>query len=404
MNLHTPLISVIIPAYNTAVYMKAAIESVLHQTHRQVEVIVINDGSPDDTDEVIKPFLPFIQYIKQQNQGLSAARNVGFRASKGEFICFLDADDMLMPEKFERQLTVFAREPDLGVVLCGYFDVDKDGHILQEVPKSWHRDALARFLNHEVFPPHAPLIRRSVFENSAMFPEDIVTTESQEDWQLWLDMALNGVRFSSVPESLCKYRRRSGSISSANPLKHLDGARRVVKWLRSHPKSGAYKKQIDRLENIVEMERVARAVQVGQSSLAAEILVAAVNCAPLFWEDVNTSRLLFERSLTVQEFISWKADPNPEFFRYRIFDQILSLGSGKIPMPLFDRIKAAGYLYYSDLAYGCRQDSLRTQAVKKALRSSFLICLRPGNLASLLRGLIGPRVIALMRRHGGVTK
>ncbi len=153
------LVSVVIPAYNCAAYLPAAIESALNQTHPMVEVIVVNDGSPDNTDEVIQPYLDRIIYIHQENRGLSAARNAGFRASQGEFLCFLDADDMLMPDKFERQLEVFVRDPELGVVISGYIDVEEDGETtIQTVRKEWRHDAIERMLRHEVFPPHTALI------------------------------------------------------------------------------------------------------------------------------------------------------------------------------------------------------------------------------------------------------
>ena len=181
------LISIIIPAYNCAEYIDKAISSALSQVGVRCEIIVVNDGSPDATDDAVQPYLDRIIYLKQENRGLSAARNAGFRASSGDFVCFLDADDLLLPDKFLRQLAVFEREPDLGIVISGYFDVAADGEtVLQAVRKPWHRDALQRMLNHEVFPPHAALIRRSVLERSTLFPEDIVTAESQEDWQLWL--------------------------------------------------------------------------------------------------------------------------------------------------------------------------------------------------------------------------
>src|SRR5450756_966886 len=102
-----PLVSVIVPAFRCAQYLTQAIESVLAQEGPSVELVVVNDGSPDETDEVVRPYLDRIVYIKQENRGLSAARNVGFRASHGEFICFLDADDILLPGKFRAQLGVF---------------------------------------------------------------------------------------------------------------------------------------------------------------------------------------------------------------------------------------------------------------------------------------------------------
>lgn len=200
-----PSVSVIVPGYNASQYITHAMESILVQRQVLVELILVNDGGTDNTNEVIAPDRDRIVYIEQENKGLSAARNVGFRASTGEFICFLDADDLLLPDKFERPLRKFDEEPDLGVVISGYHIVDADGTtVISTVHKPWDRDGLQRLLNHEVFPPHAALVRREVLERSSLFPENIDTYESQEDWQLWLDLALDGVQFGSVVEPLVK--------------------------------------------------------------------------------------------------------------------------------------------------------------------------------------------------------
>lgn len=393
----SPLISVIIPAYNCAAYLPAAIQSAFDQTYSPIEVVVVNDGSPDNTDEVVQPYLEKIVYVKQENKGLSGARNTGFRASHGQYVCFLDADDTLLPDKFEKQMAVFEREPDLGVVISGYLDIDADGAtIIRPVEKYWYRDALDHLLNHEVFPVHAALIRREILDSNDPFPEVINRGEYQEDWQLWLDLALKGIQFSSAPEPTCRYWRRAGSGSSY-PLKHLDGARRVVGWLRQHPNAKPYQKQIDRLAAIVEMERVARAVQVGQFDLAGETLAAAVSGAPAFWENANTPRLLFASSLTVQESLPWKTNPDLEWFRRRIFDEILSLGKGKISQSQFARIEAAAYLCLSDLAYGQEKDTLRKQSISNAVKISLSTCLQRNNIPSLLRGLTGPKVVTQIR-------
>jgi glycosyltransferase involved in cell wall biosynthesis len=386
------LISVVIPAYNCAVYLPAAIESALGQTYPTVEVIVVNDGSPDNTDEVVQPYLDRIIYFKQENRGLSAARNAGFRACHGEFICFLDADDILLPEKFERQLAVFEREPDLGVVISGYMDVEEDGKTeIIRVRKPWHRDALERMLNHEVFPPMTALIRRSVLEASPLFPEDIDTAESQEDWQLWLDFALNGVQFSAVPEPLALFRNRSGSIRQ-NPIKHLDGARRVVQWVRQHPRAQSYRTQVERLAAIVEMERVAAAWRVNRPDLAVENLVLAVSQWPQYWREPLTFLKLFERSLTVQENATWQQKPATVWFQRVICDGILALETPSLSVDEKKPTLAAANLMLSDIAYGIHDEKMRHKALGWAIRYSPRVCISPTGRSSLMRGIVGPRV------------
>ena len=398
-----PLISVIIPAYNCARFLPAAIESALQQTYSRVEVVVVNDGSPDNTDEVVQPYLDRITYVEQENRGLSAARNAGFRASTGDFVCFLDADDILLPDKFTQQLAVFQREPDLGIVISGYIDVEEDGHTkILTVRKAWHRDALDHMLNHEVFPSHTALIRRRVLEASPLFPEDIDTAESQEDWQLWLHLALDGIQFSSVPEPTCKYRSRPGSIRT-NSLKHLDGARRVVRWLRQDPRAEPYRERVERLAAIVEMERVARAWQVGRADITVEALATAVEQFPDYWQEPLTFARLFERTLTYHEQARWQHFRDPEWFEQRTIGEILSLGANRLSQAEKRRLFAAAYLALSDLAYGTYDHAKRRQAIGRALRSSLRTCVSEQGRASLGRGLLGPvvggRLARLVRRQ-----
>ena len=111
MNADTPKISVIIPAYNSQQYIRASLESVLEQTYSDYEVIVVDDGSTDDTKGAVLAVDGPVQYIYQSNGGPSAARNTGIGAARGELICFLDADDSWTPEKLRYSGGVYAAEP-----------------------------------------------------------------------------------------------------------------------------------------------------------------------------------------------------------------------------------------------------------------------------------------------------
>ncbi len=120
-----PRVSVIIPAYNTAHYIEATLESVLAQTFPDYEVIVVNDGSPDTPalERVILNYESRIRYIKQENRGLAGARNTGIRLARGEFLAFLDSDDIWLPDFLAEQLKFFAQTPSLDMACtdCIYF-------------------------------------------------------------------------------------------------------------------------------------------------------------------------------------------------------------------------------------------------------------------------------------------
>src|SRR3954470_1810603 len=117
-------VSVIIPTYNYARYLPQAIDSALGQTHAPLEVIVVDDGSTDDTPRVLEAYASRIRVIRQANQGAGAARNAGIAAARGEYVAFLDSDDLWRRDKLELQLARFREEPDLGLVHAGVETVD----------------------------------------------------------------------------------------------------------------------------------------------------------------------------------------------------------------------------------------------------------------------------------------
>jgi glycosyltransferase involved in cell wall biosynthesis len=130
--LNKDLVSVIIPTYNRAMRCKAAVESVLSQTHGNVEVVVVDDGSRDNTREVISGMDNRVKYIGQANAGVSAARNTGLKAATGDYIAFLDSDDSWLPWKLEAQLSVLRAFPEAGMVWTDMLAVDESGTRLHE--------------------------------------------------------------------------------------------------------------------------------------------------------------------------------------------------------------------------------------------------------------------------------
>src|SRR3972149_3328027 len=121
------LVSIIIPTYNRATMCKTAVESVLSQTYGEVEVIVVDDGSNDDTKQIISGLNDRIQYIWQKNSGVVTARNLGMQMAKGEYIAFLDSDDTWLPWKLEAQLAVLRAFPTAGMVFTDMMAVDENG-------------------------------------------------------------------------------------------------------------------------------------------------------------------------------------------------------------------------------------------------------------------------------------
>jgi glycosyltransferase involved in cell wall biosynthesis len=213
---NTPLVSVIIPAYKAAAYIEETINGVLNQTHQHFELIVVNDGSPDNQDEFIQPFAdadPRVQYIKQPNSGVSVARNKGFSHSKGELVAFLDADDVWLPQNLEKKVALFAQEEALGLVhsdlavidsnsqLTGATKSGKEGHILEDL-LAWNGTCVPT--------PSSILVRREVVEKVGGFDPQLSNAADQE----FFFRVANAYKIGRVPEVTWHYRVHDNNMHS----------------------------------------------------------------------------------------------------------------------------------------------------------------------------------------------
>lgn len=211
-----PKVSVIIPAYNMAPYVGTAVSSVLAQTFTDYEVIVINDGSTDETEKALAPFLNRITYVRQQNRGLSGARNTGLRLAAGEYIALLDADDIWMPEYLAGMVALIesAAQPDVVYPNAVLFGLPRwEGRLFQDIYPSSTPVTLEKLLSRECTVFVSAMYRRSLMMEVGMFDEQI--KKGGEDYDLWLRMAQHGCRFAFTTEPLVKYRKRSDSLSSS---------------------------------------------------------------------------------------------------------------------------------------------------------------------------------------------
>jgi glycosyltransferase involved in cell wall biosynthesis len=210
-------ISVIVPAYNAERTILETIESVQQQTFSDFELIVINDGSTDRTLELLSTVQDSrLKIFSYENGGLSVARNRGICHATGEFIAFLDADDLWTPDKLELQLAALQQHPEAGVAYSWT-------HFMDEQGKSFHPDK-PTFFEGNVYPQllvsnflasgSNPLIRRQAIESVGEFDPSV---SGAADWDFWLRLAA-GWPFVVVPKPQILYRQSSGSMSSKIPF------------------------------------------------------------------------------------------------------------------------------------------------------------------------------------------
>ncbi len=221
-----PLISVVIPVYNGEKTIKQTIDSVLNQTFTDFELIIINDGSQDGTlDIVCKIQDARIKVFSYPNAGVNASRNRGFKLASGEFITFLDDDDLWIPDKLEDQYKALLNNPQAGVAISWTDWIDESGKIIGRGGYvSWEGDALARMLlNDFVESGSNALIRKQAFIEVGGFDESLTHAE---DWDMWLRLAAR-YHYTTVPKVQILYRIAANSVSS-NVVKMEEGSLQVL--------------------------------------------------------------------------------------------------------------------------------------------------------------------------------
>ncbi|MBI1870680.1 MAG: glycosyltransferase [Chlamydiae bacterium] len=180
-------VSVIIPTYNRALWLKEAIESVLNQNSRPKEIIVVDDGSNDSTAEIVKQYSQ-LKYISQENHGVSHARNVGIKASHGEWIAFLDSDDLWGPDKLKVQLQAISTYPQTSIFYTDEIWIRNGRRVNQGKRHAKHSGWIfEQCLPLCIISPSSVILHRNVFEKVGLFDESLPACE---DYDLWLRIAL----------------------------------------------------------------------------------------------------------------------------------------------------------------------------------------------------------------------
>lgn len=233
----SPTISVVIPAYNAADYIGLAVESVLTQTRTAGEIILVDDGSKDDTGEIAKSYGNRIRYIRQNNAGVMTARNRGIQEARFEWIAFLDADDFWFPEKLARQCTALAQVGE-HCLLCGAVTVFRQAN--PKPPPGSDQGASRP----EKLSVQALLQKNRVATSTVLVPKESLQRmggfprryNHAEDWAVWLRIAAGGLPIYFLSQPLCAYRLTPNALGTRDPgyLRDVE-VRIITDFLREHP-------------------------------------------------------------------------------------------------------------------------------------------------------------------------
>ena len=280
-------VSAIIPVYGAEKYVAATVQSVLDQTYKNFEVLIIDDASPDRSIEICQQFTdPRIKIIRQQNRGLAGARNTGIRHAQGDYLAFLDADDLWLPEKLEKHVEHLENSPAVGVSFSRSAFIDEAGNPLgiYQMPKLTGLTPGYVLCRNPISNGSTPVIRREVFE-AIRFQDNLYGTVEdfyfddnfihQEDIECWIRIAIQtDWQIEGIPEALTLYRVNSGGMS-AKLLKNIEYWERMIEKTRTYgPEVVAKWENPARAYQLRYLAR--RAVTLKDSSVAIQLLHRAL--------------------------------------------------------------------------------------------------------------------------------
>ena len=284
-----PAVSVIVPAYNVAEFIKEALDSTVSQHFQDFEVIVVNDGSPDTPalEEVIKPYLSFIVYLKQMHGGLAAARNTGIAHARGTYIAFLDGDDIWFPDFLESQIHF--------LTATGYDFVYADARLFGENVREENYTANA--------PSHGEVsvksliagtcnvlvsgtvVRRQCVVDVGGFEEGLPHIVQPEDFDLWIRLLKSGVSAGYQSKALLKYRVRPSSLSGSNVVR----VERMISALNTiKNKYELTEEELRTLDERLRWGQKNLALERAKTSLVAEDYSAAKRFLDAAWDQESS--------------------------------------------------------------------------------------------------------------------
>ncbi|MCX8044072.1 MAG: glycosyltransferase [Desulfobacterota bacterium] len=274
-----PTVSVLIPTYNRAHLINKAIDSVLAQTYQDIEIVVIDDGSTDNTKEVIGKYGRDIIYVYQENRGIAGARNTGFLHCSGKYIAFLDSDDYWLPQKLERQIALFEQHPEYGMVACQCASIDAQGHFRKKNRPGRSGWILEALFHKNFIRTSAAVVTKPCIQTIGFFDE---TLRECEEYDLWLRIAAQ-FPIGFINEPLAVYTDNPSGVSIDSLAGRLHRLRVLEKpYLQELIPPRAYRRRIADTCHYIGRHYCTR----GDYREGVRYLVRAQRLAPFFLKNL----------------------------------------------------------------------------------------------------------------------
>ena len=273
-----PLVSVIMPVYNSENTVRRALDSILAQTYSNYEVIIVDDGSSDSTCQIISEYSSSVEYFHQENAGASAARNKGITQSKGELVAFIDSDDMWYPEKLEIQVNAYLKEPEASIIHTAFdegFEFKEYLPIKPEDTQAKHNEFVNIFKMPYLRTPTV-MVPRRVFDQVGMFDTELLTAE---DVDFFLRCSYQQLVLY-IPQVLVYVSMNQGSLRD-HPHSFLDNIKVINNFVSRHPEFiKAHKPAVSHIKALVFGEYADELCYKGQCVPAMRAAVNSLKNKP----------------------------------------------------------------------------------------------------------------------------
>lgn len=297
-----PKISVVIPVFNGTNYLREAIDSVLSQTYKNYEIIVIDDGSTDGTWEIIQSYGSCLRGFRKENGGVASALNCGIRNATGEYIAWLSHDDLFLPNKLERQVDFLKQFPQFKACYTDYYTVDENGKILEEKETPWYPrlEAIRILFGRAYINGSTMLIERKCFEKTGLFCERLKYTQ---DTEMWLRLC-RYFEIGRVREKLGKWRVHSSQGSQSTQIQKMEAQAMYRRIFEEFGIEGLFPEWRESADNPKTIARAytwlgdTMSYERGWHVFADEQYIRAIEVYPS-WRNVARVRRMVNRAISI---------------------------------------------------------------------------------------------------------